>query len=138
MAELDVQKAREGFAVRDNDRATAIKQMQDRIEQRKQQIEEITLAADAAKQHRQRLQTLRAQLTEGEEAIRTRLDENNAESQRLERMLAEKRSTYFRFWGIVPLPGKKWLELPILDAFNSPRKIDNLWCEGLDRPAGTS
>ena len=58
-------------------------------------------------------------------------------SKQLARLLAEKRSTYFNFWGIVPLPGKKWLELPILDALNSPRKIDNLWSEGLDRPAGS-
>ena len=28
-------------------------------------------------------------------------------------------------------PGKKWLEMPILDAFNSPLKIDNLWTDGL-------
>ena len=32
----------------------------------------------------------------------------------------------------MPLPGKKWLELPILDAFNSPRKIDNLWSDDLE------
>ena len=30
-----------------------------------------------------------------------------------------------------PFLGKKWLELPILDAFNSPLKIDNLWTDGL-------
>ena len=37
--------------------------------------------------------------------------------------------TYFvdRF----PWLGKKWLTLPILDAFNSPRKIDNLWADDL-------
>ena len=34
--------------------------------------------------------------------------------------------------------GKKWLELPILDAFGSPLKIDNLWTENLTWPMAAS
>ena len=29
--------------------------------------------------------------------------------------------------------GKRWLELPILDAFNSPLTIENLWSEDLEQ-----
>lgn len=38
---------------------------------------------------------------------------------------------YFHFDGGIPRPGRKLLELPILDAFNSPLRIENLWAEGL-------
>ena len=41
-------------------------------------------------------------------------------------------STYFTWYGFLPLPGKRWLELPLLDAFNSPRKIETIWHEGLE------
>ena len=40
---------------------------------------------------------------------------------------------YFHFERGVPRPGRKLLELPILDAFNSPLRIENLWAEGLTR-----
>ncbi len=137
LAELDVDKARLGFGVRDGRGDAALKQLQDEIEVRQNRIRELTLDADAAIEHRRQLQAMRSQVTEQDEAIRTRLDENAAESKRLNGLLTEKRSSYFHFWGIIPLPGKKWLELPILDAFNSPRKIDNIWNEGLDRAAGS-
>jgi cytochrome c551/c552 len=55
----------------------------------------------------------------------------DAERQRLETAIVERRSTYFTFKFGFPLPGKKILELPILEAFNSPLKIETLWCEGL-------
>jgi len=38
---------------------------------------------------------------------------------------------YFHFERGFPLPDSKLLELPILDAFNSPLRIENLWAEGL-------
>ncbi len=136
LAELDVVKAQLGFGVRDERADTALKQLQDDIDVRQNRIRELTLDADAAAQHRQQLQSLRGQLADREAAIRARLDENQVESKRLSRHLVEKRSNYFNFWGFIPLPGKKWLELPIFDAFNSPRKIDNIWHEGLDRRGG--
>jgi len=38
---------------------------------------------------------------------------------------------YFHFDRGFPRPGRKLLELPIVDAFNSPLRIENLWAEGL-------
>lgn len=137
MAELDVAKARLGFGVRDARDEVVLKRLQDEIERRREHLKEVDLAADEATAHRHRLQQLRSELTEPEEAIRKRLDELEAETKRLDQLLAEKRSDWFHFRGIVPLPGKKWLELPILDAFNSPRKIENIWSADLDRPAGS-
>ena len=44
---------------------------------------------------------------------------------------AERETKYFHFEHGIPRPGKRLLELPILDAFNSPLRIENLWAEGL-------
>ena len=107
------------------------------MQDRQAEIDRLTQAGDAAAEHRQRLQSLRTQLTQEEAAIGQRLEAVAHESQQLDQLLAEKRSTYFQFYGWLPLPGKKWLELPVLDAFNSPRKIDNVWSAGLDQPSGS-
>ena len=49
----------------------------------------------------------------------------------LEASIAAKRSTFFDPQRGFPFPGKRLLELPVFDAFNSPLKIDNRWSEGL-------
>ena len=138
LAELDVAKAQYGLAVRDGKPAAALQQMQADIDRRQADIDRLTLAGDAAADHRQRLQSVVQQVTQErrgdpQEAGRRR----NANRNGWIELLAEKRSTYFHFYGYLPLPGKKWLELPVLDAFNSPRKIDNLWSAGLDQPSGS-
>ena len=56
-------------------------------------------------------------------------------AEQLETASAEQRSTFFT--GGFPFLGKRWLELPILDAFNSPLKIDNLWSDGLTHRYGS-
>jgi mono/diheme cytochrome c family protein len=51
--------------------------------------------------------------------------------ERLQRRILEQRSTYFAPDRGFPWLGKRWLELPVLDALNSPRKIETLWAEDL-------
>lgn len=51
--------------------------------------------------------------------------------QRLERRIVQQRSTYFAPDAGFPWLGKRWLEMPILDAFHSPRRIETLWAEDL-------
>ncbi len=137
LAKLDVAKARLGLAERDARPDTELKRQQDAINALQERVSQLTLAINSATEHRQQLESIRDDWTRPVEVIQTRLDENQATAKRLDKLLAEKESSYFEFWGIVPLPGKKWLELPFLDAFNSPRKIDNIWNEGLDRAAGS-
>ena len=65
-------------------------------------------------------------------------------AQRIERRMAAWRQSqfdppagfpaepaYVHFDRGFPRPGRKLLELPFLDAFNSPLRIENLWAEGL-------
>ncbi|MHB9077877.1 MAG: hypothetical protein ACYC3X_10315 [Pirellulaceae bacterium] len=137
LAELDVAKAELGLAVRDAKSPEILQRLQAGIDRRKAAIDQLTISCDAAAEHRQRLQNVWQQIAETERVLRKKLDANLAESRRLDQIVEEKQSTYFTFSGILPVPGKKWLELPILDAFNSPRKVDNLWSAGLDQPAGS-
>lgn len=52
-------------------------------------------------------------------------------ARQLQAAVEQRRSSYIAWYGYLPLPGKKLLELPLLDAFNSPRKIETLWSEDL-------
>ncbi len=137
LAALDVAKARLGFAVRDGLPATEIKQLQDQIDALQQRITDLSREAEAAGAHGQELASIRGQLGQREEILRQRIAQCRSEADRFSRLVADKQSNYVDFWGVVPLPGKKWLELPFLDAFNSPRKIDNVWSAGLDRSSGS-
>jgi cytochrome c551/c552 len=137
LAELDVAKAQYGLAVRDGKPEAVLQRMQAEMDRRQANIDLLTRAGDTAADHRTRLQTVVQRTTEKEEMIRKKLDAIERESMRLDQLLEAKRSTYVRFLGYLPVPGKKWLELPILDAFNSPRKIDNLWSAGLDQASGS-
>ncbi len=136
-SELDVQKAQLGLRLSAGAGDVELKRIQDVIDERGESLRVATQAAESTAAHFQRLRHLRQRLVTPELAIRRRLADNQAESDRIAALLAENRSTYFRFWGMVPLPGRKWLELPVLDAFNSPRQIENLWSADLDRQSGS-
>jgi mono/diheme cytochrome c family protein len=71
-------------------------------------------------------------MTLAETRAQADLEKSQAELDKLQAAIQQRRSTYLVWHGMIPLPGKKILELPILDAFNSPRKIENLWSEGLE------
>ena len=137
LSELDVAKAQLALAVRDGRDAATLKEMQADIDRRKNELDAALPDVEVATAYHQRIRQLVQHQTEAERVLRKKLDANLAESVRLTRIVEEKQSAFFTFHGPIPWPGKKWLELPILDAFNSPRKIDNLWNEGLDQPAGS-
>jgi len=65
------------------------------------------------------------------QAAEARQDGTESQAERLERRMLQQRSTYFAWDSGFPWLGKRWLELPILDAFNSPRRIETLWAEDL-------
>jgi hypothetical protein len=136
-AQLDAAKARLGIEVRDNRSSELLRRRQAEVEQLKQRYDSLTLDYEAAKDHRERLDEIVTQMTGDVAEIGERLAEMNVELERLDKRVTERQSSYFTFHGFVPLPGKKWLELPFLDAFNSPRKIENLWSDGLDQPLGS-
>src|SRR5262245_11434788 len=72
------------------------------------------------------------EITADVDAAQKRFDESRAELERLQKQERDREEPYFSIYAQWPFVlGKKILTLPILDAFNSPRKIDNLWSDGL-------
>ena len=137
-ADIDAAKANLGLAVRDGKPQSEMDAIQaeiDELEKGTGGLDQLELDRQAAATHRQRLQSILGQLNAEEELLIARLDDLNAEKDRLDSALVERDVRYFV--GRPPFIGKKWLELPILNAFNSPLKIDNLWTENLTLPNGS-
>lgn len=136
-ARLDVVKGDYGLAVDRHREEPELAKLRDAASQLTAELEQQDTAYDAAAGYHEALRTIRHELTRDEEALRERLDEMESEQRRLEQAVADKRSTYFESHGGVPVLGKKWLELPFLDAFNSPRQIKNIWADGLQLQLGS-
>ncbi|HUG69252.1 MAG TPA: hypothetical protein VMM76_15985, partial [Pirellulaceae bacterium] len=131
-ADRDAVIAVQGLQVRDNKPAEEMDEQQVKIDAALVKVDELQRAYDDAKTQRLALLAIVRKITAAEDAAQEALAKNQAGLVQLDIAQSEKRSTYITWWkDFIPLPGKRWLELPILDAFNSPRKIDNLWSDGL-------
>ncbi|MGH7137027.1 MAG: PDZ domain-containing protein, partial [Pirellulales bacterium] len=92
-------------------------QIEQKVKGVEQQVESLSLVAQDAKTHRQTLQKLLEQAQANQTAAAKALADHEAEIKRLKDTLAERSETY----------RKKALELPVIDAFGRPLKIDNIW-----------
>ncbi|HUE69983.1 MAG TPA: hypothetical protein VMP01_03770 [Pirellulaceae bacterium] len=78
---------------------------------------------------RKQMESALKEITAEEDAARKKSQDAQADLARLETAFSEKREQWFG-WNYPGL-GKKILTLPILDAFGTPRRIDNLWSDDL-------
>ena len=131
-ADRDEAVAQLGLLLRDGKSQAEKDAKQAEIDQLKAELDDLTLRYEAAKAHRVQLADVLKALTAAEESAQKSLETVTADLTMLATAHADRRSTYFTWWNGVPIPGKRWLELPILDAFNSPRKVENLWSAGLE------
>jgi mono/diheme cytochrome c family protein len=131
-ADFDESRAQLGLKVTADRSQAELDDAQEEVTDLNNQVAHLQGVYEARSQYRLDLQDLRDQM----KSVETELDEKKKELdedlERIEKSLVERRSNYFEMYGYIPIPGKKWLEAPILDAFNSPLKIDNLWHEGLE------
>jgi hypothetical protein len=133
-ANLDAARANLDIAVRDNLNEQARADVQKNIDERKTRLDTLNLNYQSLSAHRKEIESLYKQMTGDADAARKALDESVAGLQRLKTAYQDKRENWVDFaWGYVPVPGKKVLTLPILDAFMSPRRPENLWAEGLEQ-----
>lgn len=128
-AKLDAKKAEEGILIRDDRPEEATRRAQAEIDKLKDDFASLTLKFEAAVQHRKNLQEIVKKLTADEIAVSEEIKNNEAALKVLQTGFKERQSTYFV--NGFPYLGKRWLELPILDAFGSPRRPDNVWSDGL-------
>ncbi len=128
-AEYDKVRADLDLAVRDSLPQPELDAQQEIVDQLTSQVADLTLHYQAASQHRKDLQKIIDDLTAAEVEAAKKLADHKAERERIDTAARERESNFL----VGFLPGKKWLELPILDAFNSPLKIENLWSDGLEQ-----
>ena len=69
-----------------------------------------------AKEHRGKLDKIFKQITQAEDAATEALADSEADLKQLQIATAARQSTYINWVGPFPLPGKRFLEQPILDA----------------------
>jgi len=124
-AKYDADKAALGLAVRDGLEEEELARLQQQVDERDAEVRALTNEFDESSAHRKRLEEIVQALTVEEDEIAKKIRDLNADLERLKTAYKDLRSTYFV--GSFPFFGKKWLELPILDAFNSPLQIENLW-----------
>jgi Cytochrome c len=134
LADFDAAKADLDEMVRDNRPADEQAIAQAKIDKIKADVDDLTRERDRATAHRQAIQDVIAEMTAEESRLIARSEAAKAELERLTKSQAERNVSWFAWGG---LPGKRWLELPILDAFNSPLTIDNLWTKDLTVPNGS-
>jgi len=130
-ADWDVAKADVGLAVRAGRPAEEVGRRQIAADRLRAEVAELARRHAAAKEHRLALDATFAQLTVRERELEQKLADSRADLERLEAAAVNRESEYFHLRRGFPRPGKRFLELPILDAFNSPLRIENLWAEGL-------
>lgn len=130
-ANRDKEVAELGLLVRDGKSAEEQAEKQVEVDEVKQKFNDLTVAYDAASDHRKKLRDQLREITRQEDEAASKLNASQFALKALETTNRDLRSTYLTWYGPLPLPGKKWLELPILDAFNSPLKIENRWSDGL-------
>ncbi|MDG2382912.1 MAG: hypothetical protein P8N76_14680 [Pirellulaceae bacterium] len=127
-ADYDERRAQYDLAVRDGlkDR---MKTLQAEVNKEKAQRDLLTREYQDAAERRNLMQSSLEEMNHQVSLLHDDIEEKQAEFGRLASSLDERQASYFTVQP--PFLGKKWLELPILDAFNSPLKIDNLWTKDL-------
>ncbi len=135
-ADLDAAKATLDLAIKDGKPAAALADLQRKIDELRfgksndgddLGLEGLSREYEAANEHRLALQDTLKDITAEVDDAKKALADYQADLERLKLANVDRRSTYFV--GSFPFLGKRWLEMPILDAFNSPLKIQNLWDE---------
>ena len=113
----------------------AADQMQETIDSvYRTKLEEATAETERTTANRNQLRALLTQLTNNEAIAEKALSAAKTEQERLASAINDLDINYFSLTTIL---GKKLLELPIVDGFNGPLKIDNLWTDGLKMPNGS-
>lgn len=129
-ADLDKLKADLGLGVSAGLDEETLAERQLAVDTTRDELNRLTDNYQRRETHRKELAKQLATLTAGETEAKKKIADHQADADRLATSFRENRATWF-VMGV--LPGKKFLELPILDAFGSPLKIENHWSEGLDQ-----
>jgi cytochrome c551/c552 len=116
-AELDKNRADYELAVAENAAASRQAELLALADAKREEVAAATLAFQESNTHRKKLETLLQQLTSDEDAAAKAVADHRSKLTQLQKTFEQRR----------PNAGKSLLELPVLDAFNGPLRIDQIW-----------
>ena len=134
-ADYDAAKADLGLGHRDARSSQVMKALQDKVDAAAEELANRSAIYDNISEYRKELQELVGQMTASVDEAQKEVDVIASELDRLRELVEERTTTYFTV--SFPWLGKKWLELPVLDAFNSPREIEQIWLPELTQENGS-
>ena len=133
-AEVDAARANVDIGVRDSVAQKEMARLEKNVIDRTKELQTLNLNYQAKNEGRLALQKLVLHITARQAAAAKELETVTADLQALEKAYAVREEPYFIFYDSFPYfggLGKGLLNLPILNAFNPPQKIENLWSTGL-------
>ena len=116
-AELDKARADYELAVSDDLPASQLDQLLATADEVRERVAEASRTSQADTTHRKKLEELLRRITAPEDDAAKALADHRQSLEMITKTLADK----------APNIGKSVLELPVLDAFNSPLRIDQIW-----------
>ncbi|MDA0255370.1 MAG: c-type cytochrome, partial [Planctomycetota bacterium] len=116
-AELDKRRADYELAVADELPAERLTELLALADASRAEVTEATLAFQASNGYRKKLQSLLGQLTAEEDDAAKAVADHRGTLLQLQQTYDERRSNW----------GKAALELPVLDAFNGPLQVEQIW-----------
>jgi hypothetical protein len=120
-AELDKNRADYELAVTDGLPADRQAELLALADAKRAEVTAAMLEFQAANTHRKSLESQLAAITAGEDVAAKALADHRAKLGQLQKTLDQRR----------PNAGKAVLELPVLDAFNGPLRVDQIWLPDL-------
>ncbi|HTQ37525.1 MAG TPA: c-type cytochrome [Pirellulales bacterium] len=120
-AVLDKAMATYSLAVGESAPAEQTAQLQLNIDQAKHDVDGLTAMQQQEQTHRKELDSIFKQITSEEDVAAKNLQEHQHKLEQLRKAFVQRKAN----------PGKQVLEMPILDAFNSALKIDQIWLPDL-------
>jgi cytochrome c551/c552 len=120
-AELDKNRADYELAVADELPAERQAELLAIADAKRSEVTEATLAFQRSNTHRKSLESLLGQLTAAEDAAAKQVADHRDQLAQLQKTYQDRRANW----------GKAALELPVLDAFNGPLQVEQLWLPDL-------
>lgn len=116
-AELDKARADYELVVASEGSADKQAQLLSLADAKRADVAAANLAFQEANTHRKKLESLLGQITKAEDDAAKQVADHRSKLVQLQKTLAQRESN----------AGKSLLELPVLEAFNSPLKVDQIW-----------
>ncbi len=128
-ADLDKAKADYGLGIRDDRSQRRLDELLAIVRSVEAEVNELNLKYEGFSKLRIDLQNLLKQAGAGQATAEKALSDARAGLDQLNTAIQERHAGWVEGYWL----GKRWLELPILDAFNTPLKIVNNWSDDLEQ-----